>query len=139
MQTLLMAVILAAAGSAALAADELTLHIQRDEDRNDRYLRLDFKNVSGNTLEMELPVEGCALCDRYFQVEAERLDGVPVRRDPKYAPLLPPYVVRLAPGGLYEHRIHPPANINVRDTNPLTKKKVASAWLNLGPAPWMAR
>ena len=123
-----------------LKKPDVSLKIARA--RNER-ITLTFKNIATTAAELEIPVEGAGDCDRYFDIQAVTREGKAARKSMLYAPVIPPYAVKLKPrGGLYVHTIQPSAYLNgtkledlqklrVKYSNPLTGKTLLSDWLLL--------
>jgi hypothetical protein len=120
--------------------DGLTIELREVHDG--RMVELVFHNISKESIELEIPVEGAGDCDKYFEIEAVTKNGRALQKSLLYAPIIPPYTVKLQPDGIYIHQIQPGAYPNAADvkslqkmrvkyTNPLTGKKTISNWLIL--------
>lgn len=104
-------------------------------------VELSFENKGQADIELEIPCEGSGWCDRYFDVEAEHLDGTRVRKSILYSSGIPSFIVRLKVRGLYSHRIKPSAylsgveidklkRLRISYTNPINEIKTTSDWVN---------
>jgi|688.fasta_scaffold177697_2 hypothetical protein len=105
-----------------------------------------FENTGKTRAELDIPFEGSGSCDKYFDVDAELLDGTPARKSMLYAPSIPSFVVTLKPRGRYVHRIKPSAYLNnvevgglkklrITYINPLDGTKTTSIWINAANKP----
>jgi hypothetical protein len=124
----------------ATASDVLKIELRKSTDH--QLIELTFQNTSTELIELEIPVEGASDCHEYFQIEVVTKDGGPVQKHSLYAPLIPPYTIRLQPRGIYVHRIQPGAypnaaevlrlqKLRVKYTNPLNGATTVSDWLIL--------
>ena len=135
--------LLASATSAcAVADDRLSLKIHYDHQMPSM-VKLALWNKTGKDIEITVPVEGSGSCSRYFSVEVEAR-GKETEDSAGYATGFSPFVVRLRPAGVYVHFILPGnypggeemeniKRLRVTYTDPATKEKVRSNWLDIPP------
>jgi hypothetical protein len=80
--------------------------------KNPRFLEIEIKNIGTQPFNFLDVAEGCACCDRFWEVEVRSASGKPLKPMMLYAPLGLPSRASIKPGDTYIREIQPGAYVD---------------------------